>query len=396
MTQNKDITINVLANCPVSSSSMGGGDRIFIELIRNWMRQGLDCTILGCEEAIGMCGKNRLDVRTYIISRYSAERLGVIGAYVGRIIDSVFNRLPIYEDGKVVIIYSASDFLPDIIPVWRLKRKKKDIKWIVGLYLKMPSPFKGGASYSIRALLSYIGQQLSILIMKRYVDMVFVLCHEDIDFLASKGIEREKIIVIWGGVDATLIGDIKVYEKLYDACFIGRFHPQKGLLDLIESWRLVVEQKKDASLVIIGWGDKKIESNVRDRIRLCGLTDNVRLLGFCDGARKYRIMKESRVFVFPSNHESWGIVVLEAIACGIPVVAYDLPVLKRNFQGGIKFVELGNYRQFADAIISVLENSTEYNDLQEKGIDTASKYSWESLADMVSKKLYENLTNFSK
>ena len=65
------------------------------------------------------------------------------------------------------------------------------------------------------------------------------------------------------------------------------------------------------------------------------------------GGEKIKILKQSRLFVLPSFYESWGMVAAEAMAAGLPVVAYSLPVYQDLFSKGINQVKIGDKMVFA-------------------------------------------------
>jgi len=92
-----------------------------------------------------------------------------------------------------------------------------------------------------------------------------------------------RIKTIRMGVDSTTISDIRS-EKIYDACFVGRFHPQKGLSDLIEIWSRVCNEKKDAKLGLIGGGTGDWEELFRKKISECrsnGVEDDCTSIDGC-------------------------------------------------------------------------------------------------------------------
>ena len=90
-------------------------------------------------------------------------------------------------------------------------------------------------------------------------------------------------------------------------------------------------------------------------------------------------MKKSKLFVYPSHQESWGIVIAEAIACGLPVVAYDLPVYKEIFDGHIYTIGLEDTRKMADKIIDIFDDYERYKKVAETAKGFISKYDWANI-----------------
>jgi len=200
--------------------------------------------------------------------------------------------------------------------------------------------------------------------------------------LLRMGFSPETIQVSGNGVDVARIdsfsgGD----EPIYDGIYIGRISPVKGSLDLLEIWRLVVDEMPMARLVIVGGTKPYIEAEVRERLRKLGLEERVEIAGLVSEEVKFRLLKRSRVFVFPSLAEGWGLAPLEAMSCRLPVVCYDLPVLREVLGRAAVFAPLGNHRTFADVICSVLEDEGRRRQLGLQSRSIAEGYSWDVVAE---------------
>lgn len=112
------------------------------------------------------------------------------------------------------------------------------------------------------------------------------------------------------------------------AVFTGRLVSTKGLPVLLSAWRGVVESIPDALLLLIGSGGlsmQNCESELRAFAAQHDLDNHIRFSGSVADVRDY--LHAADVFVFPSRKESFGISVIEAMACGLPVVASDIPGL---------------------------------------------------------------------
>lgn len=375
--------ITIIANSQVSYNSMGGSDKIFIEMARVWKRLGHPITILGCREAGKMCNTGGLGDSFKEVSRFDVEAIGLFFAYAFRVFFSIFNG-SLVERG---VLYSSSDFFPDLIFAFRQKLLNKKIKWVAGIFLIAPNPFKVKYARNFRGFVYWISQRIGISIMRIYADLAVTLCQEDKDFLINKGIKEDKIIVISGGVDLDIISRISDQAKKYDACFVGRFHYQKGLPELIEIWKSVTVRLPNVKLAIVGWGDKYWVNAIKELIDKNNLQDNVFLLGFLDNEEKYRLIKSSRIFLFPSSYESWGIVVAEALGCGRPVVAFDINAT-RKFKKGVILVNPGDVNSFSDTAARLLTDREFYLELAQSARDGAANFSWEESADIILKSVF--------
>ena len=102
--------------------------------------------------------------------------------------------------------------------------------------------------------------------------------------------------------------------------FLGRLNPVKNLGSLIAAWPGVTREMPGATLRIVGEGDAGYARSLRSEVTARGLDDSVGFDGFAGDAEKRAIFGEADLLVLPSHHENFGVVVLEALAHGIPVV----------------------------------------------------------------------------
>jgi D-inositol-3-phosphate glycosyltransferase len=113
------------------------------------------------------------------------------------------------------------------------------------------------------------------------------------------------------------------------------------------------------------------------------LQDNICFKGFVGGRDKFRLIKSSKVAVVPSYYESFGMVILEAFALGLPVIAYRLPVYNDIYTQGIRLVSIGDKNRFAEEVISLLENVQEREKLAKEARQLSEKFSWEQSANEI-------------
>jgi glycosyltransferase involved in cell wall biosynthesis len=106
----------------------------------------------------------------------------------------------------------------------------------------------------------------------------------------------------------------------------------------------------------------------------------VHFLGRVEEARKYDILRSSECFIFPSYEEGWAIVITEAMAAGLPVIAYDLPAYK-PFGNAIITVPLGDKAAFSKSVLAVLHDDTLRADLRRKGFRLLERFDWERIAE---------------
>ncbi|VVB86553.1 Glycosyltransferase Gtf1 [uncultured archaeon] len=392
--ENDKISIIIIANATLGSG-LSGGDRIFIELARRWAKSGYSIHIFVWEEGHDMCSRNDLENVDYTIwkaARYKS--LGFVPVYLIRTINGFIGALKVQKIPDNVIVYSASDFLPDSIPAFALKLKFKDnINWIAGFYLFAPNPFSPDSPYTgvrkIKGLFYYLSQLPIYWIVRRYADAVFVTSEPDVKRFITGKRGKNGIMIIRGGVDikpsTEYLNSKKVIPKekrKYDACFVGRLHPQKGVLELIDIWAKVCKTKPDAMLAMIGNGP--LEKEVREKIKINNLEEKIDLFGFKDGSTKFEIFKMSKLMVHPAIYDSGGMAAAEGMAWGLPGVSFDLEALRTYYPKGMLKVPPGDIMGFADCILELLRDENIYTNT---AIDARSliieKWNWEKRANEI-------------
>jgi glycosyltransferase involved in cell wall biosynthesis len=103
--------------------------------------------------------------------------------------------------------------------------------------------------------------------------------------------------------------------------FMGRLHPVKGIDRLLDACGLLHARGLDFQLTIAGGGDDDYRAELVKRQERVGLDGRVQWLGMVDGDAKWQALADARVLVMPSHSESFGNVILEALASGRPAIA---------------------------------------------------------------------------
>ncbi|HYC20413.1 MAG TPA: glycosyltransferase family 1 protein [Candidatus Bathyarchaeia archaeon] len=156
--------------------------------------------------------------------------------------------------------------------------------------------------------------------------------------------------------------------------------PRKNHLRLIEAFELVhrADPSCDAELIIVGYLRKDVpefESTLRDmRSRNEGL--NIKLAGYLTDSEVLSLYEEADVFVYPSLYEGFGLPVLEAMACGCPVIASNVSSLPEVVGEAGLLVDPYNVEALARAIRTVLDDDELKREMSRKSIAQAQKFSW--------------------
>ncbi|MEI7899617.1 MAG: glycosyltransferase family 4 protein [bacterium] len=367
--------------CFISNYNVGfglsGGDRIFIELMKGW-RCHAQIVLMGCEEALVIAKRCGADDGIRFLLTRAAD--GSVSYGLTALLTHTCRRLAAgiralracsAELADVDVAYSVSDFYPDFWPAFLMKRRNPRIVWIAGYYLFAPPPWAKDSPYKgvqrLRGLIYWLLQRPSYFLVNRYADHVFVTSEPDVKRFLTPQRGRERITVVQGGVDITESerylaspSVIPAGERKYDACFVGRFHYQKGVLLLLDIWKRVCAQRPQAKLAVIGDGHLAVE--VREKVARLGLASNIDLLGFRDGAAKFEIFKQAKLMVHPATYDSGGMAAAEGMAWGLPGVSFDLEALKTYYPRGMVKVPCFEEQAFAAAILRLLGDEAFYRE----------------------------------
>ena len=186
------------------------------------------------------------------------------------------------------------------------------------------------------------------------------------------------ITLIPNGVDLGPIKAVPPAELESDVVFVGRLIPEKGVDLLLRALVGVKKEIPDVRAVVVGDGPER-EKLGRLSERL-GLEDNVLFTGLLKSKEGVAaIMKASKVFVLPSKREGFGMVVLEAMASGLPVVTLDAPMNAARF-----LVEDGagvavGADELGVAILTLLGDKKLGRKMGAKGKMLARRYEWENV-----------------
>jgi len=179
---------------------------------------------------------------------------------------------------------------------------------------------------------------------------------------------------------------------------VGGIEPRKGLLNLIKAILLIREELPQVELHIIGKIRDLIYCNIlMNYVKSNNLEKNIIFSGNVSKEILMREIGECSVFVFPSQEESQGIVLLEAMAAGKPIVATNrggIPFIVDNSQTGI-IVEYGDINALKDAIMNLLNNKELNRKFGDAGREKARTFSSEKIASMYYH-MYKNIFLYEK
>lgn len=179
------------------------------------------------------------------------------------------------------------------------------------------------------------------------------------NWLVESGeVPKEKAIKIYNPVVIPKPRDLKENQHgRFLISFVGRLEPVKNPLALVEALSIVVKKGIDAELWIIGDGSQK--ESISDLAETLGISDRVKLMGFQDEPDKY--VRQTNLYVQPSISEGFGLALVEAMGCAVPVIATSVggapEIINNNCTGWL--IDKTDAISIADKIFEVLSISQE-------------------------------------
>jgi len=198
--------------------------------------------------------------------------------------------------------------------------------------------------------------------------------------LIRRGIKPDRIDVVECGLDHDLYRQISVPRDPKLVLYLGRLRKYKCVHLLIRAMTRVRDSVPDVRLVVVGDGPYKPQ--LESLARGLGLGRVVEFRGHVSPEEKVRLVSQATVVANPSPKEGWGLTVVEANACGVPVVASRSPGLVDSVRDGETgfLVEHGNVEQLAQRMVEILVNDELRERLSRGAVRWANRFSWEVCA----------------
>jgi len=181
---------------------------------------------------------------------------------------------------------------------------------------------------------------------------------------------------------------IKPFEKYI--LFVGRFEEYKGIRDLLRAFTIIKSKFSDIGLVLIGSGS--LEQDIDNFIKDNKLNDSVRVYNWLPYEELPLYYRNALIFICPSTHELWALVVNEAMASGLPVIASGaVGAARALIQDGKNgfIVKPNNSEEIAIKIENLLKNSDLRRQISRNAYETQKQYTIDKISD-----IYYQVFNF--
>jgi glycosyltransferase involved in cell wall biosynthesis len=169
--------------------------------------------------------------------------------------------------------------------------------------------------------------------------------------------------------------------------FVGRLVEKKGVQHLLEAFELLDESEQELKLTIVG--DGPLRGRINARLSGMRRRRHVTLVGSLPHSGLAAVYREATIAVFPfvvakdGDQEGFGLVIVEAMGCGCPVIASDLPAVHDNVEGGVTglLTPPGDPTALADALRLCFSDPPLRSTMARAALDSVRRFDWPRIAD---------------
>ncbi|HSK64905.1 MAG TPA: glycosyltransferase, partial [Pyrinomonadaceae bacterium] len=193
------------------------------------------------------------------------------------------------------------------------------------------------------------------------------------------GLNHGRVVPLGVNVNGSKHGDsvaryFPLLEREPYVLVVSRLHPKKGLDELIDAFKSLNDQRW--RLVIAGDGPSEYFDFLKSR---ANGSEKITFTGWVEGKQKEALIRGASLFALPSRHENFGLSVVEAMACGVPVLVTPQVNLARE----IRDAEAGwsvSPKDLRDGLAGVIANDEERLKRGKAAYEFAKRYSWDKVA----------------
>lgn len=214
------------------------------------------------------------------------------------------------------------------------------------------------------------------------------------EILQKLDFDKDKIKVIPHGLNHDIF---KIHEETkldFDIpdkfiLSVGSIEPRKNLINLLKAYSLLdTDIKQEYKLVLVGfkgWQNKEIVKLIDENKK------NIHYLGFISDEELAKVYNRASIFTFASFYEGFGLPILEAMACGTPVISSNTTSMPEVGADAVKYFTPDNIQEITNTISLVLKDKNLQNEMIKKGLQRVKMFSWQTSANEHNK-IFNNLT----
>jgi glycosyltransferase involved in cell wall biosynthesis len=198
----------------------------------------------------------------------------------------------------------------------------------------------------------------------KFAKKIIVLSDDHFAYF-SRYFNASKLVVIENFVDYDLY-NCKIENKRKEFLYVSRLSEKKGFFDLIDALKILKEKGMNFKINVLGTPENdEVKSSVLNLLKQYNLEQNIVLYGSVQGEKKYEIFKKCSLFLFPSHFENSPVVLKEALAAKMAIIASNIEANKiiLSNKGNTKFFRAGDSRDLAEKMEELLTDPEKVNEL---------------------------------
>lgn len=356
--------VHVVARYP---PALGGMEKVAENLAQTQYRLGIKVQVLTSDD-----GLDRLEARAELA--FPVRRLKSFNAAHTPIIPGLLPGLLRLAPNSAIHLHISTAYMPEIVWAYSHLRNRP---YIAHVHLDVLPSGKAG----------FLLEPYKRILLRRVLHRALVVVVPTDDYREIIGrryaIAAERIVVIPNGTSHRVAGSAKSLSGRRDKVkllFVGRLSVQKNLPLLLDATAAYIRKHGDAELRIVGDGEER--SAVRSRIQQLGLGNSVTMLGPVRGDELEFIYASSDIFIMTSINESFGIVFIEAMAKGLPIVSVDIPAIRNVVNHGTNgLLAEPSAASVAAAIHALSTNEMLYSTISRNNLTKLQDYDSAKIAD---------------
>jgi glycosyltransferase involved in cell wall biosynthesis len=339
-----------------------GGAEVYVhEMAKTWVKEGHHVTLFS--------GNDGKSLRHEVIDGVRVIRRG--GFYLVYFWAFLYYVLRLGRHYDVVV--DCENGIPFFTPLYvrkpivcLLHHVHQDV-----FFRSLPRPLAWFASFLEKNLMPLIYSKVS-----------FVTVSESSrEEMQELGLGKAGITVVHPGVDQEEFSRVLAPRSIHPTIlYLGRLKAYKSVNVLVQAFRIVLSERPEAKLIIAGEGEEMphLRQLAKD-LRLS--SEQISFTGFVSHEEKIKLLQEAWMLVNPSFMEGWGIVAIEANACGTPVIASNVPGLRDSVrhEGTGYLVEYGDVKGFAERILLIIQDKELREGLATNARVWAGNFEWQRM-----------------
>lgn len=229
------------------------------------------------------------------------------------------------------------------------------------------------------------------------------------DLIKLYDIKKDKISVIYEGYNSNFQFPISNFQSISNdkilnykpyLLFIGRLEKRKNIEGILDAYKILVEKYKLPHSLLLagkpGFGFEIIKLKIDNLLKIenclpAGEAGKLKIvnLGYIDEARKWQLLSNADIFLFPSFYEGFGLPILEAQVLGVPVVTSNISSLPEVGGESVLYADPNKPKKITEAAYKLISDENLKNSIIKKGHENIKRFAWEKCAEKINKVLIE-------